>query len=148
MSENNSYLTAAPTVLYYFVINYIVLHIRNHFASCVSVRNNNFIAFILLLALALGQYSFAHHNAVHFDHGSEEIHIIGDQDQNDHSSSRHECPECLASKLFQSAFYNSVSSALQNPVFVTNEYGFQIGFYRSAKTVTYNPRAPPFFLIS
>lgn len=105
-----------------------------------------------IIALSFAQLAIAQHNAVHLDHGFHGIeidkHAGADHGHNDENMPlSHECPECLLVKSLQTAFYAgqviSVDLTHEKALVVTIE----APFVSHIITASYNPRAPPFFLI-
>lgn len=104
-----------------------------------------------LLALLLGQFGLAQHSATHIDHGfSQEIATLHDghkDDDHDHQTQKHSCPECVLTKSLQTAFYNApvlafIHSEVESYVF-SSQSNVGVGVKYKANV----PRAPPVLLI-
>ncbi len=122
------------------------------------MRFKKSIAIVALLALMIGQIALAHHSAVHIDHGfsqAQEMVISHDDhhhnSDNDHNHNqdhkKHECPECLLTKSYQTAFYNAPLSlflAVENNNLILPKQSLIVS--RSYYNPN-SPRAPPVFLI-
>lgn len=109
-----------------------------------------FISLWALLALMLGQIALAQHSASHIDHGiSFELTSSGNDEHHHHQedSKKHQCPECVLTKSFQTAFYN-ISTALSFAINIEiltpaqQDLLISINHYKAQ-----NPRAPPVTLI-
>lgn len=113
------------------------------------MRFRKLISICALLALMFGQVVLAQHNATHIDHGISFELAFSHNDEHHHQEERekHQCPECVLTKLLQTAFYN-VSSTLLS----ASQVGTLTPEHESLTVVNNNykansPRAPPAILI-
>lgn len=104
------------------------------------------IAFLLLFALAYAQIAISSHAVVHSDHATH-ITASDTDHQDDRQHNKHECPECLLTKFFQSALTVDervdINVSALSAVLIRASNDCVAGI----NCAQYNPRAPPAFLI-
>jgi hypothetical protein len=114
------------------------MHLRKIFSQ-------RLIAFFVLFALAFSQIAISAHAVVHQDHAVSMAHN-GDHKDGEPKSGKRKCPECLLTKVFQTAL--TVDAGLRFDPFISVPPPAATSLSIStAKSPEYGARAPPFFLV-